>query len=606
MSTILDLLNSDYALLRRMSLLLLRRYCIIDAEIIVSKLLDFFTLHELEEREQLFKIISAFFDEISDESRTHVIDIIWDVNVDGMHFESDEDKERHINYLRFNWLKWLETHNRHLTEVSEKLSIINRKFPDFAPRERPDLVIGPIETRWGSESPISKETLVSYTIRDACEYLINYKEDYSIMGPDRFGLMQVVSEACQKDVKWGLSLIDELRMRDYWTDDLWDAIFRGLAKGINKKLEFIKVIKCIDDEIIINCGLSIAAFIYEMVYKETVSKDITKNLRNNLVSLVKRMWPFRVVSEDNNTNIINVSLNYSTGLITRILMRLMFLQPTERSIPAWLDSIIKKQIEGSENIEEYIGVICGYSANLFYRNPEWTRMHVLRYLDDDDSKIRKAAWVGFLMKVSNFGIEFGNEMIPYFEKNIQTLPEFELDCRSRFIHDYALLLVYITDDPTTNYLSELFKVADDIDRKQFAQSISKFLNEMKAEERSDLWNRWLKKYWRNRNNNIPVSITREEYHQMLFWLIGLPEYEEGVDIAVETDLRHISPNLFLHTLIESDEKDQYPDRTALLVIHLIKNTDRKYIDSRITGLISDLKNKVKPEIKTELENIYTR
>ncbi len=96
----------------------------------------------------------------------------------------------------------------------------------------------------------------------------------------------------------------------------------------------------------------------------------------------------------------------------------MFLQPSGTFIPSWLDSIVKRQIEKSEYIGEYICVMCGYSAQLFYRNPDWTREHVLIYLDDDNSAYKKAAWNGFLELVRNFNVEFGNEVLPYFKRNI--------------------------------------------------------------------------------------------------------------------------------------------------------------------------------------------
>lgn len=599
----LDLLSSECALLRRMALLLIRLYCQHDADRIIDALLDHFTFYEHAEREQIFKLVAKNYDCISDEKRKQVIEKIWNVNVEDMYFKSNEEKERSIYYSRYNWLKWLESKSNHITEISDKLSMIYELFPDFMPRERPDLIMGPITTRWGSESPISKEELRSFSYKDACDYLISYKEDPSIMGPDRYGLMQTVSDLCKIDTIWGINIINELKTRDYWEEDLWNSIFRGLSKGIEKKKLFSRTLNCIDDNLIFNCGQAIASFIYDGINKESIFIEITEHLEKRLVKLVRKMWSFREVSKIDGISMIESSLNCTTGILTHILMRLTFLQPAERLIPSWLDSIVKREIEKSEYLDEYICTMCGYAAQLFYRNPDWTREHVLKYLDDNNSVYRKAAWEGFLKLVSNFYVEFGNEVLPYFKRNISFVFGLEANLRSRFIHDYSLLMVYITDDPTTIYLNELIKSADNSDRKRFAQSIATFLENMKSKERSDLWNRWLKKYWRNRNNNIPVELSSEEYDQMLLWLIGLPEYEEGVDIALESNVKFISANLFINKISDTEEPRHFPEKTALLIIHLFKHSDKNVRYTRMNGLINILKNLVNNKLRTELDEI---
>lgn len=80
------------------------------------------------------------------------------------------------------------------------------------------------------------------------------------MGPDRYGLLQTVTDLCQKNTRWGINFINELKSRDYWENELWDSIFRGLARGIEKKRVFTSTINCIEDKLIINCGRSIQIF----------------------------------------------------------------------------------------------------------------------------------------------------------------------------------------------------------------------------------------------------------------------------------------------------------------------------------------------------------
>ena len=164
--------------------------------------------------------------------------------------------------------------------------------------------------------------------------------------------------------------------------------------------------------------------------------------------------------------------------------------------------------------------------------------------------------------------------------------------------------VIMTDDPRAEYLVQLIQKGSESDRTNVANAISSFLERMKTDVKTNLWERWLKEYWHNRNLNIPRTLDSGEYREMLCWLLELPDYDEAVELALKSNVKIKFPSRFLYSLCDTDIIEKYPEKTAQLIIHLIKNSDEMIIDPITEKLIERLKNqKISLNFQNELENI---
>ena len=593
------MIKSEASLIRRLSLLFIRKYGDESPGEKIELLLENFTFHEYYEREQIFKIVADCFDKICGEKQKQIIEKIWSVQED-LSFWSGDDKEKHIFYARYNWLKWLESKCKRNPEIENKLTYIYEKYPNFKMRERPDLIISPIESGW-IDSPISLEELIHLTAKDVCKKIVTYEKDVLYW----YGLINAIGTVSSDDYKWGIDLINELKEQKYWNDDVWMTIFNNLNKGIDKKSKFIKILNTFDDDLLENCTLRVALFIYNCISNDKIYSELTDNLISRLLKCVKKMWGHRVRVDCGNLDFYSTTYNQTSGVLAHILIRLMTFNLKEGEIPKWFKTIVQKVIEKSKNIDEYICVINGYAAHLFYGDPSWTKEHVLKYLDSKNEPERNAAWIGFLSRVNNFNMDFGKEMTPLFQKNIKILTQLSDELRQKYIHGYVLLMIYVIDDPLQEHVANLLQNGKNKDHKSFAHSVLSFLEQMKPEERSNLWKRWLKNYWKNRNKKIPLAIEKDEYSAMICWLIGLPEYEEAVDIALHENIESVNPLHFFQLLRESEEINEFPDKTAELVIELISKAENKgtikYI-SDVKETIDILKNSVTDDmLKQKLE-----
>jgi hypothetical protein len=127
--------------------------------------------------------------------------------------------------------------------------------------------------------------------------------------------------------------------------------------------------------------------------------------------------------------------------------------------------------------------------------------------------------------------------------------------------------------------------------------------------RSDLWHRWLKRYWKNRLHGVPAGLERGEVEEMLEWLPLLSAvFEDAVGLAVgmpQVKLRHCS---VVPDLESGDLPTQYPAAVARLLIWLaatgspsyLWHSGRKLTDTLLSaGLPPDLEHKVR-ELVAEL------
>ena len=146
------------------------------------------------------------------------------------------------------------------------------------------------------------------------------------------------------------------------------------------------------------------------------------------------------------------------------------------------------------------------------------------------------------------------------------------DTRERFIEHLVGLLIDFIDDPIDDWIPSFLLNATDDDRQHFAWAIWRRLREMSDADTQELWNRWLRRYWENRLNGVPVPIHDIEVEQMRNWL---PQFDgpfvEAVDLAVQMPFISNDPFFLLDDLKEGDQCEREPDAVADLLIRMAES-----------------------------------
>ena len=100
-------------------------------------------------QDQLFRLIASIYDDLNEKNKEKVIEIIWSEDTLEARGAGKDDEQRHIYYQRYNWLIWLKSNCKKTDLIESKLEEIIKVYPDFIPREHPELAFGPVITKWG-------------------------------------------------------------------------------------------------------------------------------------------------------------------------------------------------------------------------------------------------------------------------------------------------------------------------------------------------------------------------------------------------------------------------------------------------------------------------
>ena len=164
--------------------------------------------------------------------------------------------------------------------------------------------------------------------------------------------------------------------------------------------------------------------------------------------------------------------------------------------------------------------------------------------------------------------------------------------RKILVSQYVLLIVHVIDDPTKMFIPSFYKYAEKKDKINFIHTITNCLDNLTDSEIYKLWKNWLKKYWINRIENIPVPLDDDESEKMLIWCLKLKDlFPESVEVVKKgVKLKKIT-NRFIYALDKSNIIEKYPSDFAELLMYILEsNVEIENIEYNIQTLINNIHN----------------
>ena len=143
----------------------------------------------------------------------------------------------------------------------------------------------------------------------------------------------------------------------------------------------------------------------------------------------------------------------------------------------------------------------------------------------------------------------------------------------------------------------------------FAVEVGRRLQRMSEAEQQEWWQRWLKRYWKNRLQGVPAGeLEPSETVQMLDWLPHLISvFPEVVDLAVQMPQGSLQDSWIIADLNAGDENSlwqKHPEPVAKLLIYLWKCDLPEYSWDSVQQLIDKLLPlDISPEHRRELQEI---
>lgn len=189
------LVYSDAPLLRRLAVHGLSKREDLTADDKIDWLQTHIDLHELPIHHEVFQAVKRAYPKLSLERREVLIESVRTYQWTN---EEGPNAARYTARQHFNWFDWLHKSQPTCTLAKKALDAVLTEYPNFEPKEYPDLMHWMSSDGWEPQSPWSPEELLAkpatYWLDDLLSFQISEEEYF-----DHEGIRKSIAEAIRRD-----------------------------------------------------------------------------------------------------------------------------------------------------------------------------------------------------------------------------------------------------------------------------------------------------------------------------------------------------------------------------------------------------------------------
>ncbi len=569
-------------------------------------------------KHETFQVIKSALAGCSEQVVERLVEVAMSRPVEG---DEGDEKAMIRAYEKYNLLNWMKQHALKSKSVAEAFDKIQADYPDFKQREYPDL------DHWTGgaalvtpKSPLEPEALLEMRISEAAEMLSTFKIDEPRGWDDsRQGLMNILTNATLRSFEWSLRLANELAGSEVKQPDVWYHLIRGWTESPLSDAELIPAVEFLTERTEIHSRSDAAcALLEKRVRQETEISDEVLEKMENLSDVI---WA-KLVDADpeapTRDQWLTTAINHGAGNLAEFWIQALHrrwraTKDTWTGIPddyrKRLESII--DCEGSYAAQLARTVLASRLQYFCWRDEEWTRTHLIPLLDYGIKEARaEQAWHGYLV----WG-EIPPQLIPDLKQVIPGAVDKLGDTGEQLRDKLFALIADITlmdesEPPVTEWLYEILKQerTRESDRKEFASRIGFTLREASDEFISKQWSRWLKDYWTDRANSIPVALVETEADEIMEWIPSLkPVFSEAVEVACQTQQFDLKQTSFFSALDRAELAKTFPQDVVKLLVHVLMDAGETTLqDYYLRPMWGQLSEALDEESLRELKNYLLR
>ena len=532
-------------------------------------------LHDPSAQHELFELMRDVYPHATPKQRQAIIEEVSRFDLPG---HDQEEIARTIAYQHFTWFTWLSDSDPECDLVRKQVEEIREQYPEFKPREWagfPHYHTGGFVSH---TSPWSTDKLLSKPAKEWAPKLLAFQDPdpFEFDRTDRIGLGNSLEEAASRDFQWGLELADTLAQSENWDTDLWSSLMKSWARQLGEGEQHQLLDRLLQGEL-------------HKHHIREVAETLTKLLREGKLShssglLPKANQAALMAWESINPNEpvgamedwYGRAINHPAGMLTEFWMF---------SLSSWYNERRPRPDAISEEYREFMqkvvndgttagrlgkSAIARQLSFLTAVDEDWVTNNLVLLFDSEDKGDRLAVWEGFLYEMTSPRVAEVLEK-PFMSTWSDVDELFSPGSRSRetFVRKFTALVTHFVDEPLEEWIPKFFSKAQAEDRRGFALSISDQLRTMDPEPQRELWYRWLREYWENRQNGKPEPLDQSETRVMFYWLPHLHDlFPEAVELAIKTTNlpSDFSPTTYLRR--NQGKAERYPEATAKLLIFL--------------------------------------
>ena len=631
-----QLVRSDAPLLRRLAMHGLSKRADLTADNKIDWLLKYIVPCKLPIRHEVFRVT---YPQATPERREALIEVVWAYRWPN---EEDPNKKVRTAWRHFDDFHWLHKSYPNCNLAKQAWDKVSREHPKIKPREPVNLTYS-MNSDWGA--PQSSWTSEELLEKPAAEWLANLLSFPSMQQDEdnHTGLRSSITEATKQDFGWSLDLADALSGAERWDVYLLSTLIKTWSKMELDEDRHSKVLSWLGKvELYPKHSREIAEALYTLVRHG--GPPYALNLLPQANEIAVTLWCCldRDESMEKSDDWLRDASSHPAGSLTKFWLFGFHLwrehQDPKPTVLSEECCIALSRIMNDQSLSGKLGktVLANKFAYLLDVDKTWTQDNLLPLFGPGNDDFY-AVWDGFLFsRILNptgnkLNLIVAEAMADRFFKAVEQINSNRFNQHDQFIQDYIDILIHFVEDPIDEWIPKLFQYAvqktpstttetTHIERQflphdvqgiktYFASQVRLRLHVMDEVARQKWWQRWLKRYWKNRSQGVPGGeFESGEVANMLDWLPYLGEaFPDAVDLAVRMPPIPSRNCWIIADLSRIDESDlwrKYPKQVAELLIYLWKCNFSRYDWHSARDLIDQLlRLSISPKSKRELREI---
>lgn len=548
----------------------------VGADAKIAAVLDNGWLYELSLTHEVSRLLGIAYPSSSHSVRQRLLGAV----ARGPDDPATEDIDRESRaYEVFNVLVWLSRADPDCELVNQKLAQMQEAHPKFEERTHPDFSSWTSVGFRGPQSPVSVTELLGKTPGDPgfIDWLLSYRGE-SLDGPDRSGLLAILSQTVASDFGWGEQLAQALTSNKEWKVDVWRSMLRGWRQAELTESQYAQVVG------IVRCLPTLEAFAYEVtdLLQHFAGERLADATLASSEALAATLYDRCVEAPDprvkeRSDRWLTEAINHPGGMLAQFWLAAISLRRRSsgddwQGIPADYVCVLDKVLLGSSFTAAMGRVVLAGRLQFFYAvDSEWTLDKLVPLLDwSPDSLRAQQAWHGHLT-IGRLNEPLLGALMPRYVATFPVLDAQLSPKREKFCGHLASIALFSSRSPVSGgWVNEFLKSVGEESRTTWANRLGAQLGTLDATAAQEAWDNWLSDYWQQRNEGVPVPLSAGEKEYMVQWPLALePVFEAAVDRVCGMPLPPPGDTRLYYDLAQTKLADTHPAGVARLLDHLL-------------------------------------
>ena len=401
-----------------------------------------------------------------------------------------------------------------------------------------------------------------------------------------------------------VALLQKYADVDDWEAPGWPSAIDALRATVEEHPDDgISLLEVIADDTEIEAGAS--QDLAEAVFSVLSHIDHSRSQIDRLQAVLPKLWKTGLERFSPQSHVVSPSrwidaaINHWAGKLAELWIAIIAAQWRNagetwaglcNTTSAALRELLADDSQASHHAQ---AVLASKVAYLFAADEKWCRDNLLHRFDSErDSLQAFRFWDGLLGsgQLSDDLLQAG--LLDYFvglscqlEDSEKETEDGDESIRSSYLEMAPAICLQSQINPIEHgWLRKWISRMDASGRCEWARHVAWMLSEMSADAADVHWSRWMKSYWQNRVDSIPLALTPDESSAMAEWTVLLRAgFTEAVGMAVSTEANFVKDSRIPSVLVDhagADGDHSRPDHIALeplvvrdLFAHLLSNSE---------------------------------